>query len=51
MSGVSLEIYISENAKCTLGTGKSIYVYDLDEWGNYTDNSQPPHCPWIDTSH
>ena len=30
------EIIVGEDATCTLADGASIYVYDLDEWGNYT---------------
>lgn len=29
------EIIIGENAKCTLGSGNNIYVYDADNWGNF----------------
>ena len=28
-------INVSENAKCTLGNGNNVYIYDADEWGNY----------------
>ena len=30
------EIIVEEGAKCTLGSGCSIYIYAEDEWGNYT---------------
>ena len=29
------EIYVAKDATCTLNSGVSIYVYDLDEWGPY----------------
>ena len=29
------EIIIGESAKCTLGSGYNVYVYDADEWGTY----------------
>jgi len=29
------EIYIGEDASCTLGSGNNIYVYDADDWGGY----------------
>ncbi len=30
------KIIVGEDAKCALDSGISIYVYDADEWGNYT---------------
>ena len=29
------QIIIGESAKCTLGSGYNVYVYDADEWGTY----------------
>ena len=29
------EIIIGESAKCTLGSGYNVYVYDADDWGGY----------------
>ncbi|MBQ9859808.1 MAG: hypothetical protein IJO76_03910, partial [Clostridia bacterium] len=29
------EMFIAEAATCTLSNGVSVYVYDLDQWGNY----------------
>ena len=29
------QIIIGEEAKCTLGNGYNVYVYDADEWGTY----------------
>lgn len=36
------ELYLREGAKFNLGTGKSLYVYDLGEWGGYcyTNNAK-----------
>ncbi len=30
------ELIVEESASCTLGSGVNVYVYDADEWGNYT---------------
>ncbi len=30
------EIIIEQGANCTIGQGVSIYIYDADQWGNYT---------------
>ena len=37
------KIVIEEGAACTLGEGVSVYVYDLDQWGNYVYG--PPGSP------
>ncbi|MBE5970992.1 MAG: hypothetical protein E7246_00525 [Lachnoclostridium sp.] len=29
------QIIIEENATCILGSGNSIYIYDVDQWGTY----------------
>ena len=29
------QIIVGENAKCTLGSGYNVYVYDADQWGTY----------------
>ena len=29
------KIIVEKDAKCTLGQGNSIYVYDADQWGNF----------------
>jgi len=30
------EIIVNEGASAVLGSGKNIYIYDLDEWGDYS---------------
>ena len=39
------EIVIEEGASCTLGDGVSVYVYDLDQWGNYCGASNVTMLP------
>ncbi len=29
------EIIIGENARCVVGSGANVYLYDADEWGNF----------------
>ncbi len=36
------EIIVREGAVCNLADGKSMYVYDLDEWGGYTSERNLP---------
>ena len=31
--------YIAEGAQVTVSSGKNVYVYDSDDWGNYAGNS------------
>ena len=39
------EIIIRKGAKCNLADGKSIYVYDLDNWGGYVGPSNKTFIP------
>lgn len=33
------ELIIESGANCTVGSGTSVYVYDIDQWGNYCSSS------------
>ena len=39
------EIVVGADATCTLGSGINIYVYDLDQWGNYTFGEKSYNTP------
>lgn len=39
------EIIIREGATGNLADGKSVYVYDLDEWGGYVSSYNATHIP------
>ncbi len=39
------EIIVNQGAKAVLGQGKNIYIYDLDEWGNFTFGNKSWNTP------
>ena len=39
------EIIIREGAFCNLANGKSVYVYDLSEWGGFSGSQDRTFCP------
>ncbi|MBR4056838.1 MAG: phosphodiester glycosidase family protein [Oscillospiraceae bacterium] len=39
------EIIIREGARCDLANGKSVYVYDLDDWGGYSSSYNQTFAP------
>ncbi len=39
------EIIVQQGAYCNLSNGKSVYVYDRDEWAGYCSNHNMTHCP------
>ncbi len=39
------EIIIREGASCNLADGKSVYVYDLSEWGGYVSHANRTFIP------
>ena len=41
----SSELIIEDGARCTIGKGVSVYIYDVDEWGNYTGATDLPVNP------
>ena len=40
------KMIIGKDAACTLGSGYNIYVYDADEWGNYTFGASSWNTPF-----
>ncbi len=36
----SVEVKVAENANLTVNSGKKLYVYDNDDWGNFTGNAR-----------
>ncbi|MBE6727638.1 MAG: hypothetical protein E7562_03210 [Ruminococcaceae bacterium] len=41
------EIIIEDGANCTVGNGINIYIYDLDQWGNYAGATNQQLIPVV----
>ncbi|MBQ3547840.1 MAG: hypothetical protein IJA44_05155, partial [Clostridia bacterium] len=41
------EIFLKESAKCTVGEGVNVYVYDVDQWGGYAAPSNQKFIPAV----
>lgn len=41
------EIIVEEGALCTVGEDVNVYIYDADEWGNYTGAVNKPFIPAV----